>query len=67
MFSAQIEQVSHSKLLGVFLTHAYSMLIHNYITGIMNQGLYLLKQSRKQDLEIKCRTELFVALVITQF
>ena len=44
------------------------MLTHvNNKTGIMNQRLYLLNQLRKQGLDIKCLTELFVGPVIDQF
>ena len=44
------------------------MLTHvNYITGILNQRLYLLNQLRKQGLDIRCLAELFVELVIAQF
>ena len=39
----------------------------NKTNCIMSQGLYLLNQLRKQDLNIKCLTELFVGLVVTWF
>ena len=44
------------------------MLTHvNYITDIMNQRLYLLNQLRKQGVDIKCLTELFVGQFIVRF
>ena len=46
----------------------YSLLtLANYITDIINQMLYLLNQLRKQGLNIKCLTELFVGLIISWF
>ena len=64
----QIEQVSQAKLLGVFLTPTNAMLTHvNDIAGIMSQRLYLLNQLRKQGINSKCITELFVRQVIARF
>ena len=64
----QIEQVNRAKLFCVFLTPTYSLFTHvNYITAIMSLRLYLLNQLRKQGLDIKCPTELFVRLIIARF
>ena len=61
----QIEQINHRKIAWrLFNSNIFNARTHvNYITGIMNQRLYLLNEMRKQGVDIKCLTWLFVGPV----
>ena len=50
----RIAQVHHVKLLGVFFTPTLTTSANiNSVIAVMNQGLYLLNQLRKQGLDIR--------------
>ena len=56
-----IEQVDHVKLLGVFFTTSTHI---NSVIAVMNQRLRLLNQLRKQGLDIRGITQIFMGLVV---
>ena len=60
-----IKQVDHVKLLGAFFYFiSYNQ---NNVIAVMNQQLYLLNQLRKQELDIRGLTQIFMGLVIAHF
>ena len=64
-----IEQIDHVMLFGVFFTSTLTTSTHiNSVIAVMNQWLYLLNQLRKQGLDIRGLTQIFIdELIIHQF
>ena len=54
--------------LGYFFTPTFTTSIYiNSIIAVMNQRLYLLNQLRKQGLDIRGLTQIFMGLVVARF
>ena len=63
-----IEHFDLVKLLGLFFTPTITTCIHiNSVIAVMNQRLYLLNQLRKQGLDIRGLTQIFMGLVVARF
>ena len=63
-----IEQVDHVKQLGVFVTSTLTTSSHiNSVIAVVNQRLYLLNPLRKQGLNIRGHTQIFMGLVVARF
>ena len=62
------EQVDHVKLLGYFLRQPLPLapILHSVI-AVMNRRLHLLNQLRKQGLDIRGLTQIFMGLVLARF
>ena len=57
----------HVKLLGIFFTPTLTTSTHiNSVIAVMNQRLYLLKQLRKQGLDIRGLTQIFMGQVVAR-
>ena len=63
-----ITHIEHVKLLGVFFTPSLTTSTHiNSLIAVMNQRLYLLNQLRKQGLDIRGLTQIFMGRVVARF